>query len=99
MRPGSDFVRRGNLEALAVLLAEQLVGLFVVPVHAGELLGYVGPGAGLTMIGALLAVIAVIFVGLLGPILYPIRMFRRWYCRRNEAKTQTETAATDAPTQ
>ena len=40
---------------------------------AGGLLGYVGPGAGLTMLGALAAVVGVLILALLAPILYPLR--------------------------
>lgn len=53
-----------------------------------ELFGYVGPSAGLTMIGALLAVLAVVILGLLGPILYPIRLIFRWRRNRKAAETK-----------
>jgi hypothetical protein len=48
-----------------------------------DCLAYVGPGAGLSMIGALLAVVCVIGLALIGPLLYPIRLFRRWAKNRN----------------
>ncbi len=51
------------------------------------LLGYVGPGAGLSMLGALLAVACVVFLALLGPILYPIRLVRSWLRKRRECTT------------
>jgi hypothetical protein len=44
-----------------------------------ELLGYIGPGAGLGFIGSLLAVLAVIGVGVLGLVLYPLRLILSWY--------------------
>ena len=48
----------------------------------GGLLGYVGPGAGLTMLGSLFAVACVLLLALLGPILYPIRLLRSVLRRR-----------------
>jgi hypothetical protein len=45
-------------------------------------LGYVGPGAGLSMIGALLAVLAILALALIGPILYPIKLLRVWLKQR-----------------
>lgn len=42
------------------------------------LLAYVGPGAGLTMLGALFAVVTVLVLAVLAPLLYPIR----WAWRR-----------------
>ncbi len=41
-------------------------------------LAYVGPGAGLTMLGALGAVICVILLALVAPILYPVMAIRAW---------------------
>ncbi|MFN7877532.1 MAG: hypothetical protein ACK5PB_19585 [Pirellula sp.] len=55
-----------------------------------DCLAYVGPGAGLSMIGALLAVVCVIGLALIGPILYPIRMFRRWAKSRNNVPATEE---------
>jgi hypothetical protein len=45
------------------------------------------------MIWALLAVIAFIFLALLGPILYPLRLIRKW--RRNKLSS-TETSGDEA---
>jgi len=55
-----------------------------------DCLGYVGPGAGLSMIGALLAVTFVIILALLGPILYPIRILRRWLRNRHSQPATEE---------
>lgn len=52
-------------------------GLVVTP-----LVAYVGPGAGLTMLGSLFAVTCVILLALLGPLIYPLRWFRSWLRRR-----------------
>lgn len=70
----------GRLRCLILVLL-----LFCVvsgPAQAAALLGYVGPGAGLSMLGALFAVICVILLALLGPILFPIRMYLSWRRRR-----------------
>ncbi|NLS93283.1 MAG: hypothetical protein GXX96_14095 [Planctomycetaceae bacterium] len=48
----------------------------------GGLLGYVGPGAGLSMLGSLFAVACVLLLALLGPILYTIRLLRSMLRRR-----------------
>lgn len=52
------------------------------PLNAILQLGYVGPGAGLSMIGALLAVLAILALALIGPILYPIKLLRAWLKQR-----------------
>jgi hypothetical protein len=41
---------------------------------SGPALAYVGPGAGLSMLGSLVAVVVAIFVAVLGLLLFPIRM-------------------------
>jgi hypothetical protein len=53
---------------LAILAA---VGAIMV---SGPALAYVGPGAGLSMLGSLIAVVVAIFVAVLGLLLFPIRM-------------------------
>ena len=64
-----------------------LVALLSLPVEAADVLGYVGPGSGLTMLGALLAVFGIVAMGMLGLILYPIRAIRRWHRRRSQNAT------------
>ncbi len=64
---------------MIVALSDPLLGL------AGWIsgaLGYVGPGAGLSMLGALFAVACVVLIALLAPILYPIRWLRSVLRRR-----------------
>lgn len=46
------------------------------------MVGYVGPGAGLSMMGALSAVAAVLMLAMIGPILYPIKLLRGWLRQR-----------------
>lgn len=58
--------------------------------NGGLFLGYVGPGAGLSMMGALLAVGLVMSVAIIAPILYPIRVVRSWLRnRRTSGSEQT----------
>lgn len=47
------------------------------------LLAYVGPGAGLTMLGALVAVGGIILLAILAPLLYPLRAIRGWIRQRS----------------
>lgn len=70
---------------VALLLAALL---FLVPNIAWA---YVGPGAGLGMIGSLIAVLGAILVALLGIVLFPIMVLRK---RRKNKKV--EKASTDA---
>ncbi len=49
-------------------------------------LSYVGPGAGLGMLGSLLAVLAAVVIGLLGLVLYPFMLLRKMLRKRNAAK-------------
>jgi hypothetical protein len=54
---------------LAILAA---VGAIMAP---GPALAYVGPGAGLSMIGSLIAVVVALLVAVLGLLTFPVRMF------------------------
>lgn len=75
----------------SLLMAILLIFAMPDAVFAGMgLLGYVGPGAGLGMIGALVAVVAVILLGLLAPVLILFKMLRR--CFRSKKTTENETA-------
>jgi len=68
--------------------------------YPGGLIGYVGPGAGLSMLGALFAVVCVIVIALLGPVLYPIFAIRSWLRRRRERGVPSPTGCgggEDAP--
>lgn len=72
---------------LALVTGIAVVGL----PHAAA--AYVGPGAGLTMLGALWAVIAALVFALAGLIIWPIRAMRRR--RRELASARTATASSD----
>lgn len=65
-----------------------LATLALVPegAHATQevLVAYIGPGAGLAAIGALLAVGLVMFTTVVGLVLYPFQQARRWWNARRE---------------
>lgn len=48
------------------------------------LVAYIGPGAGLAAIGALLAVGGMMFTTVVGLVWYPFRQARRWWNARRE---------------
>jgi hypothetical protein len=63
----------------------RFAGFVVVAVTQSEVaLAYVGPGAGVTMLGALWAVVAGILLGIAGLLIWPIRAFLH---RRKAAQT------------
>jgi len=55
----------------APLMAENLAS------RSCHVLAYVGPGAGLGFLGSLLAILAVVFLGLVGLIAYPLKLILR----------------------
>jgi hypothetical protein len=69
------------LVALPAAAAETVSSTFPV-------LGYVGPGAGLGLIGSLLAVLLVVVLGLVGLVMYPLKLLLR--LRRNRSASNTD---------
>lgn len=53
-------------------------------------LAYIGPGAGLSMIGTLLAVIGVLLLALVAPVLYVVQFLWRLTRKRSVATTKPE---------
>ncbi len=51
-----------------------------------QVLAYVGPGAGLGMIGSLLAVVATILIAVFGLVFYPITLIRKMLRKTKEAQ-------------
>lgn len=74
--------------AAAIIIALALAAF--MPATAAA---YVGPGAGITAIGALWALIAAVFLTLGGLLAWPVRAFLR---RRKKASEQVEKSAPDA---
>jgi len=63
-----------------------IFAMFVLPFEA---LAYIGPGAGLSAIGSLIALIAAVFLGIVGFIWYPVkRMLRRRKEKRKVKKNK-----------
>ena len=69
----------GSTHTVKMLFAVAVASCAVLPTPA---LAYVGPGAGITMLGALWAVIAGIVLALAGIMIWPIRAYLR---RRKQA--------------
>jgi hypothetical protein len=59
-------------------------------------LAYVGPGAGLGAIGALLAVLSAIVIGVAGLVLYPLQVLRNWLRGNRKTAGDSTDASTDA---
>ena len=69
---------RAAVVGLGILLlaaAQVSAGDFVL--QTSPVLAYVGPGAGLGFIGSLLAILAVVFLGLVGLVAYPLKLILR----------------------
>ena len=80
--------RRPGAAALYAALA--IVGLLPLPV-----LAYVGPGADLSALGSLLALVAAVFVAIVGFLWFPIkRLFGR---KRTSPPVETSEASPAAP--
>ena len=83
-----------NKYSRSALLAFLIVGATVVLPSTG--FAYIGPGAGLSAIGALLALIAAIVVAIIGFVWFPVkRMLRQ---RRKAAAQSRDASSQDSPT-
>ncbi len=71
-------------------------GMILGAIVANPAFAYIGPGSGLTLIGSVLAVIAVIFLSIVGFIWYPVRRLLR---NKKARKADTEQALTEKPGQ
>ena len=72
---------------LAILLSALWLGL-----HAAPAMAYIGPGAGITMLGALWGVIVAVFLAIGAVLFWPIRALLR---RRRRNAAVTTAAAQD----
>lgn len=59
-------------------------------------LAYVGPGAGLSVIGSILALVGALFLALVGFIWYPIKRWRNATKARTELSERKENVATES---
>ena len=84
---------------MSILASKRLVSAVLVvlfslfwPVHAHA---YIGPGAGLSAIGSLLALCAAVVVAILGFVWFPIkRLMRRWKASLAERAETTQLTKT-----
>ena len=60
------------MESYSVILSTCMMIADVIPA-VGKPLAYIGPGAGLSAIGALLAIVAGLVIGVFGYVWYPIK--------------------------
>jgi hypothetical protein len=66
-----------------------LVALLAAIAIPETALAYVGPGAGLVLLGALLGVLAAIVLAIIGVLMWPIRAMLAWW---RQAKKETPRA-------
>ena len=71
---------------LILSLLISFVCLIPMPLYA-----YIGPGAGLSAIGAFIAIIAAIFVAIFGFIWYPLKRF--WKKHKKNSENENEDGA------
>jgi len=80
---------RNTVVGLATLAATALA--------AGPAMAYIGPGAGISMLGALWAVIAGIVLAIAGLLIWPIRALLRRRKAHAETGTASMSEAAEAP--
>jgi Na+/melibiose symporter-like transporter len=73
----------------SLTLFASAAGLGVCTLFAAPAMAYVGPGAGIGIIGALLAIGGIIVVTLVGLVLWPLRLLRRRMHAKGGAAAQT----------
>ena len=72
--------------------ALHLVALLAAVAIPGSAFAYVGPGAGLTLLGALFGVLVALVLAITGVLLWPIRAMRT---RRRQAKKAEQHASSN----
>ncbi len=83
---------RRQLLTLIVIVACLLWAYPAAGAETSVLLGYVGPGAGLGAIGALLAVLAAVVLGTVGLVLYPIQLLRNRFSTKGNVSAEESTS-------
>jgi Flp pilus assembly protein TadB len=66
-----------------------LLAGFTSALYSVSAIAYIGPGAGLGMIGSLIAIAVVALIVVLGLVIYPIRLMRK---KRREKAQQSDKA-------
>lgn len=77
------------------MLKFKLTFVLLIILLPGTLLAYVGPGAGISLIGAIGAVLAAIFFAIAGIVLWPIRAMRKKK-KLKEAQEQEQAQTSDS---
>ncbi len=67
---------------------------FLTVLSASPALAYVGPGAGLTAIGTVLALVAALLLAIVGFVWYPIRRLRRRRHANQPTRLENDTRET-----
>ena len=70
-------------------------GLSACTLFAGPAMAYIGPGAGIGILGALMAIGGIVVATVVGLVLWPLRMLRRRMHAKSETPAQ-ETKSTEA---
>ncbi len=85
-QPGNN--QQGSGTAVGSFLLAAMLALFPMASYA-----YVGPGAGLGMIGSLVAVVVAVLVAVAGLIILPVRLMMK---RRSKHENQEQGAQADS---
>jgi hypothetical protein len=75
-----------------MFLQASRLALVAASLNAAPALAYVGPGAGLTAIGTMIAVIAAILLAVIGFVWYPLKRMIR---NRRAARAEDDTRGTE----
>ena len=67
-------------------LVVAVIAAYVGPI-AGPAMAYIGPGAGLTAIGTVLALVGAVVLAIFGFVWYPIKRYMR---KRKESRTKAK---------
>ena len=77
MRNKSFFKKMGGENNFPLKLGA-MIGFLLFLGNPGSVFAYVGPGAGITMLGALWAVILAVLFAIGGILFWPVRSFLQW---------------------
>ncbi len=75
----------------------RILTLLVLVLFTSSATAYVGPGAGISVLGSLLGILATIFVAIGAILIWPVRKFmkRRKARKESEVSAKTETSGAD----
>ncbi len=78
---------RAQYTLIKIALFFSVILFLPASVHA-----YMGPGAGLGMVGSLIAVVLVVFLVILGLLLYPLRKLIKHFKKRSRSTNEEKTS-------